>query len=405
MEGASMREVLAAVALGGALFASAARADVTVYTTAGELVRGNDVRFDPREGLSLDATGQARRTFALTDLVFVDFGEGEGLDKTGDVVVELRNGDVVKGAVDDGNENDLSIRAPVGAVKVGITAIDRVLVATNLPRADAAAGYVPVDKQDTVYKKTPKGVDVVSGTVDAFTKDGLVLDWSSTKYPFKFSDVVAVALVPQGKLPATPKGSAFVSFRDGARLTGPLQSIGRGNLEMDWMFGKRVRVPLKHVAALTLSGDRFAFASDLEPKQVVQVPPFGGDEEVLFPWRRDRSVGGGPLTIGGLRFAKGLGVHARTELVYALDGAYSSFTSLVGIDDETRGFPARGTAIFRVVVDGQKKFESRVAGGAAPERIPPVDVKGAREVRLVVDFADEVGAGARGDWGNAIFMK
>ncbi|MBI1854047.1 MAG: NPCBM/NEW2 domain-containing protein [Planctomycetes bacterium] len=400
-----MQAAVAAAVLVSLAGVVAARGDVTVYTTAGELVRGTEVKFDAREGFSLDVPGQARRTFALADLVFADFGEGEGLDKTGDIVLRLRNGDSLRGAVEDGNENEVSLRAPLGTVKVAITALDRLIVAPNLPRPEAADGYVAVNKQDTVYKKTPKGTDIVSGTLDAFTRDGIVLDWSSTKYPFKFPDVVAIALVPQGKIPATPRGAAYVSFRDGSRLTGALQSIGVGNLEMDWMFGKRLRIPLKHVAALTLSGDRFAFASDMEPKQVVQVPAFGGDQEVLFPWRRDRSVGGGPLQISGLRFAKGLGMHARTELAYAVDGGFSSFTSLIGIDDETRGFPARGTAIFRVVVDGQKKFEARVSGGATPERIPPLDVRGAKEVRLVVDFADDVGAGARGDWGNAIFLK
>ncbi len=381
--------------------------EVTLYTISGELVRGSEpVGFDERAGISMDVPGHPRRTFPLSEVVSLDLGSSsEGLEKTGDIVLYLRNGDSLRGAVEDGNADDLTVRSPVGPVKVTLNAIDRLIVASSLPRRDASEGFVPMENQDTVYKKTAKGTDVISGTLESFTKEGFLLDWGRGKYPFKFQEIVALALVPQGKVPELGRGAAFVAFRDGGRLTGPLRSIGGGFVELDWMYGKRLRVSIKHVASVTLAGDRYVFVSDLQPKQSIEVPAFGGDEAVLFPHRKDRSVGGGPLEIQGLRFAKGLGMHARSELVYALEGAYASFSSLIGIDDETRSFPVRGTAIFRVLVDGQKRFEQRVAAGASAERVPPIDVKGAKELRLVVDFADEVGAGARGDWGNAILLK
>jgi hypothetical protein len=390
----------------GATPRGALAGEATLYTTSGELIRSFEVSFDPRAGFSVSVPGQARRTLAAEDVVFVDFGKEEGLDPTGAIVLALRNGDSLRGAVEDGNENDIALRAPFGAVRLSINAIDRLFVASNLPRNEPDDAFVPIDRKDTVYKKTAKGTDVVTGTLEAFTRDGLILELQGLgKYPFKFLDVVALALVPQGKAPEPAPGAALVSLRDGSRLTGSVLSIGGGFLEMEWVHAKRVRIPQKHVASMTLTGRRHLFLSDLEPSKVTQIPPFGGDEEVLFPWRRDKSVGGSPLQVGGLRFAKGIGMHARTELGYALDGSFATFTGLAGIDDETKGFTVRGSAVFRVLVDGEKRFESRIVAGGPAERIPPVDVRGAKELTLVVDFADEVGAGARGDWGNALLTR
>ncbi|MFC6664698.1 NPCBM/NEW2 domain-containing protein [Deinococcus radiopugnans] len=58
------------------------------------------------------------------------------------------------------------------------------------------------------------------------------------------------------------------------------------------------------------------------------------------PVERDRSNGGQgqkdgrPMKVGGRTFAKGLGVHAASEIRYALGGQCNVFTAFVGIDEE-----------------------------------------------------------------------
>ncbi|WP_234321285.1 NPCBM/NEW2 domain-containing protein [Streptomyces katrae] len=66
------------------------------------------------------------------------------------------------------------------------------------------------------------------------------------------------------------------------------------------------------------------------------------------PVERDRSNGrqaavdGTPISFGGVTYAKGLGVHAPSEIVYHLGGTADRFTALVGIDDfSTNPPPAR----------------------------------------------------------------
>ncbi len=73
---------------------------------------------------------------------------------------------------------------------------------------------------------------------------------------------------------------------------------------------------------ITTSGS-VTYLSDLKPVRVYQ--PYG-------TMRRDKSHRGGPITIAGKRFARGLGTHAYSELRYALDGRYAWFEAWIGVD-------------------------------------------------------------------------
>ena len=50
---------------------------------------------------------------------------------------------------------------------------------------------------------------------------------------------------------------------------------------------------------------------------------------------------GGPLTINGVVFAKGLGAHAVADVVYAIPAGCTAFAAQVGVDDEERGLTVR----------------------------------------------------------------
>ena len=59
------------------------------------------------------------------------------------------------------------------------------------------------------------------------------------------------------------------------------------------------------------------------------------------PVERDRSNGessggdGLPLSIGGVTYAKGIGVHAPSEVSVYLGRSCERFTAKIGLDDET----------------------------------------------------------------------
>jgi glucose/arabinose dehydrogenase/endonuclease YncB( thermonuclease family) len=123
------------------------------------------------------------------------------------------------------------------------------------------------------------------------------------------------------------------------------------------------------------------------------------------PPERDRSNGeqaagdGTAIRLNGTTFAKGLGVHAASELRYFLGGSCNSFTSVVGVDDE---IGAAGSVVFQVWGDRSAKlYESPVMTGASASLNVNVSVTGFQELTLIVTDGGNGITADHGDWANA----
>ena len=122
------------------------------------------------------------------------------------------------------------------------------------------------------------------------------------------------------------------------------------------------------------------------------------------PVKLDRSNGGPnpgdghTLTLNGVPYIKGLGVHANSDVVYDLGGAYSRFLADVGVDDEES---IHGEADCQVLADGRLIFDSGVLSFDSATVKVSLDVSGVQRLSLVVrpgagtidyDHADWAGA-------------
>jgi beta-galactosidase len=121
------------------------------------------------------------------------------------------------------------------------------------------------------------------------------------------------------------------------------------------------------------------------------------------PVEKDTSNGenaagdGHPLAIGGTTYAKGLGVHADSQVRVYLGGACTWFTATAGVDDEVGD---GGSVSFRAVADGRVLFTSPVLYGSDGGTPVDVDVTGARWLDLTVDGGGDVSAD-HADWADA----
>ncbi|PNY79666.1 NPCBM/NEW2 domain-containing protein [Deinococcus koreensis] len=122
----------------------------------------------------------------------------------------------------------------------------------------------------------------------------------------------------------------------------------------------------------------------------------------------DEAVGDGePLSLAGGKFVKGLGVHARSDLTFALDGRCARFKASVGVDDSVRAggrFDGRGvsTVAFSVFAGSTRLFSSGVMSGKS--RTQTVDVAipaGATSLRLVVEDGSDGVRYDHADWADA----
>lgn len=199
-------------------------------------------------------------------------------------------------------------------------------------------------------------------------------------------------------------------------VTGPAD-LPRGTVELPLSLTYRYGQRAEQTAQGAQAGERAAMQSvTVETQTALTVPPAPPDRTSYLsdlewvqavngwgPVERDRSNGetaahdGRTLTIRRQTFAKGLGVHAPSEIVYYLGGKAAKFMAVVGVDDEARP----GSVVFQVWGDGRKLYDSGVLKGSSSPQPVEADVRGVAELRLVVtDGGDGVNYD-HADWADA----
>ncbi len=113
---------------------------------------------------------------------------------------------------------------------------------------------------------------------------------------------------------------------------------------------------------------------------------------------RNRSVDNRELSIGGQKFAHGLGTHANSTFRLSLGGKAERFTASVGVDDEV---DRQGSVVFRVAGDDKTLWESGVMRGGAPAKQVSVDLTGVKTLLLAVEAAGDSINSDHADWADA----
>jgi alpha-galactosidase len=122
------------------------------------------------------------------------------------------------------------------------------------------------------------------------------------------------------------------------------------------------------------------------------------------PVEKDTSNGekkagdGKPMTIGGVVYPKGLGVHAPSEVQYFTGGKCSAFAASVGVDDEKA---ANGSVTFEVWADARKVADTPLLTTDMAAVPLTADVTGAAVVRLVVTDGGNTNNSDHADWADA----
>ena len=163
-----------------------------------------------------------------------------------------------------------------------------------------------------------------------------------------------------------------------------------------------MRIPLDEVAALYVYQGRAVYLSDLKPLRY----EYTSFLPTALPggYVADGSFGGRDLRLGGNTHDKGLGMHSAGRLTYDLSGDYRRFEALVGLDDRDG---RRGSVRVRVLVDGKPKdagADRELTGGSEPLPLR-VDVTGAKELTLVVEFGRAGDVEDHVNWADARLVR
>jgi hypothetical protein len=166
---------------------------------------------------------------------------------------------------------------------------------------------------------------------------------------------------------------------EGDTLAASKVAVEGGTFRVITPAGVKVDLEEKVLARLDYNRGKLSYLSDMDPANVVERSGAG----LVIPHHKDTNLDGQEIILAnggtGAAFAKGLSMHAHTELEYDLGGKYKTFKAVLGVDPRTG---ADSQAVVTVECDGEKKFVGTVSTTAT--RPIAVNVRDVRRLKIVV---------------------
>ncbi len=390
---------------------AAAAADGTIITAANASLDAKEVAL-ARRGEELVVTyvdpSGARGSLPAAEVVEIALGaapaEADLPPGAEDIEVVLTTGDVLAGKAGARADGGVQVtNKAYGTLTVKFEHVRAVLFPANRrflpkpppsnPPADVVAGISGDSAEGTILGVSAGGVEYKSARL-------------GREVTIPPAQAAGVWLAEMKAPPAEPASLfSIVLTAEGSSLRGHIRSLEGGILDFADLYGDAHKVPADQVAGLTMKNGRVVYLSDIDPAGIQEDANYirsaekqPGDLE--YPFRRDRSAGDTRILLGGAVHRKGLGVHARSSLAYALGGAFRRFQATFGLDAVSGG---RGAVTAEVWVDGKKVQEVTLKGADAPRPLD-IEISSAKELRLVVTWAGN-GQSDFADWGSARLIR
>jgi hypothetical protein len=379
--------------------------------------------------------GDATETIPLDDLACIDFGNPAGMFASDSdplktdvsdlpaadrptMVTRLDDGEAAYPAkffLNDGGafegfvlsgappENVLtnSMLGARQAVPFGRLAALRFAAAERFTRAEELLQTALDDRQpgqDAFVTRDADEPKLLRGVLESLDATGGTFRFADRERSFQVDRTYGLVFATGAMNDAGAKSPVTFCLRDGTRVSGAIENADDHELSFAASLGFSVRLRISDLSRLDVQSDRLVYLNTLTPDRQ--------DTRGLLhrPWpvERNRNLFGGPLTIAGRTFSRGICTHSRTELVYVIDREFDSFAATVGLDDSVGSL---GSVVFRVLGDGAVLSETGpVTGSDAPLDVV-VPLSGVTELTIIVDFGDGLDLGDHAVWGNARLIR
>ncbi len=364
------------------LASSVCAADLT--TLSGKKLTG-DVTSISGQGIALKTTG-GDVTTALADVLLLELGSITS-SQAKFTEVELIDGSVLHCSAVAFKQQQTELTLHGGTVlNVPLASVSSLLNDANDPkvRQEWLQLVRKRGQYDLLAVRSDGKLDALDGTFGPGSDTGDAIEFSlasaEQKLNPKLARVQGLVFVrkPVADAPTTP---CKVTDTAGNLIVARHVRTDGDAVIVEPVGGGTVRYPsLKSLARLDYSKGKLAYLSDMEPVEKEQT----STEDLVFPFRRDRNLYGGPLRLNGVNYAKGLAIHSRAVLTYDIAGDYNEFRATLGVDDVVRS--ENGTPVLlRVIIegDGRELFRGDVRNRDAPKPVA-VDVKNVRRLKITV---------------------
>lgn len=203
---------------------------------------------------------------------------------------------------------------------------------------------------------------------------------------------------PEADAPLGPTFRCWVGFADGSRLPVDDLTIDGDGATLTFAGRDLKQILTDDIVFLQPLEGRASYLSDSKPAGYRQLPYLS----ISWPYRLDRSVEGGLLRALGRLHLKGIGLHSAARISYRVPKDAKQFQAEAAIDETAE---ERGSAGFRVYVDGRAASQTVLVRGGQPPQPIRVDVAGAERLDLIVDFADRADQLDHANWLDARWIR
>ena len=249
---------------------------------------------------------------------------------------------------------------------------------------------------DTVFISGGSELQEVDGLIEKVDANSLIFDRNDTLQSIPlvraYGVVLASPLLKDDERPA-----CVLTLVGGTRLRADIRELKEGKVSLSLVEGVDIVVSWEQVRRIAIRSERLEYLSDMSSLR-------DGNNPVLAPsrsWQRDRTISGLPLKIGDQVYDKGLGFASGMSVTFPNEGLHDLFLAEIGIDVDSG---MRGDCEFAVFCGEREMFRKRKRGGEPAELIK-VDITGASEVTLRVDYGEDPDIADHADWGDACFKQ
>jgi len=376
----------------------------TALLTDGSTASGQvrQIRLGTEAGLILVNGQDPDRMIPLDRLVkLTREGASPPLTNEGGLVVFPDGDRLARSVIGPAGERDLDVQSfALGNLAIPLDSIlGLILTPPTEPEAvDALVAKIRSEPRDAELLWLSNG-DRLPGLFAGLDDKKLSFQPATGRVELERKGVVALGFAPGQVDYRRPEGPYLeLTLVDGSRLGATGVRVERGQLVATTRFKAEVRLPIGELTKVHVLNASVAYLSDREANGT-QYEAYVGPTR---PYRRNASVSGEALRLGGRSFDRGLGTQSRTLLAYKLEPGSKRFQALVGLDD--RAGPL-GNVVFKIRVDDKVSFASPPMTPGEPPRAVDVDVSGARVLILITEFGERGDVQDHADWVEARVIR
>jgi len=241
-------------------------------------------------------------------------------------------------------------------------------------------------RQDMLVLQKDDKLDFVEGVIGDISAEQVSFLLNGANVPVPRDRVFGLLFRQTDEAETRPAG--LVETTRGDRLIFKQLTSDGTVVSLTLATGPKTTVPLAAVRDIDFSFGKLTWLSSLKPRVVkhewvwIDLYRLSGREEDIY--ENDGAINSpNPLSLNEQTFSRGVCVRSRTLLRYRLDGDYSRFQAMMGIQD---GRP--GLVRVEISLDGQKVLEQTVAAKADMPVPVDLDVSDKFVLDILVDYGE-----------------